>query len=69
VTNKSPLSSETLGALIVVGVIASLFIAYLVYEWLKQRQAARKLDLRRQQAREAWQQELQERKSHAQKPG
>jgi uncharacterized membrane protein YciS (DUF1049 family) len=57
---NSTLSSDTLGALIIIGVIAAVFITYLVYEWLKQRQATRKLNRQREKAREAWQQELQE---------
>ncbi|MGA1235479.1 MAG: hypothetical protein ACO34E_01305 [Limisphaerales bacterium] len=65
--SSSQLSSDTLGALVIVGVIASVFIGYLVYEWLKQRQASRKLNLQRQKARESWQQELQELKTSPRK--
>ena len=57
-TTRRSLGGDILGALIVVGAIALAFVSYLFIDWLKTRREARRFALKRQRAREAWQQEL-----------
>jgi hypothetical protein len=52
------LSGDVLPALLIVGAIALLVVAYLAFDWLNSRREARKLARKRQNAREAWQREL-----------
>lgn len=45
-------------ALVVVGVMAFVFVGYLTYDWCMTRREARKLAMKKQRARKAWQDEL-----------
>jgi len=52
------LDGDVVGALVVVGLIALIFVSYLTVDWLKTRREARELSRKRERAREAWQREL-----------
>jgi len=61
--DQQSLDGASLAGVILVGLLALAVVAYLIIDWLRTRREVRKFELKRQRAREAWQQELEDRRS------